>query len=117
MTKKTKKKKTKARKKRTPKKKRAVPAANLDLEAQIAAAPDAPDPFLVYGDWLQQSGDPRGELVALQAARLTATRSSGCTWQWIATATPARRWPSSGPVASPGCGPWSWTASAGWRPS
>jgi uncharacterized protein (TIGR02996 family) len=63
-------------KKKVPKASRRKPAfdvASPDLEAQIAAAPDVPDPYLVYGDWLQQSGDPRGELVALQAARLTAS--------------------------------------------
>jgi uncharacterized protein (TIGR02996 family) len=38
------------------------------LEAAIAAAPDDPQPYLVYADWLQQRGDPRGELIALDAA-------------------------------------------------
>ena len=28
------------------------------------------DPYLVYGDWLQARGDPRGELVAVQVQRL-----------------------------------------------
>ncbi|MEO8705540.1 MAG: DUF4132 domain-containing protein [Kofleriaceae bacterium] len=39
-----------------------------ELEARIEADPDDPDPYYVYGDWLQTHGDPRGELIALQAA-------------------------------------------------
>jgi uncharacterized protein (TIGR02996 family) len=39
------------------------------LEAMIAgAAPGDVAPYLVYADWLQQRGDPRGELVTLQHA-------------------------------------------------
>jgi uncharacterized protein (TIGR02996 family) len=39
-----------------------------DLEAAIDASIDAddPQPFLVYADWLQSIGDPRGELIVLQ---------------------------------------------------
>jgi uncharacterized protein (TIGR02996 family) len=44
-------------------------ASNLAIEAAILSAPDARDGYLVYGDWLQQRGDPRGELVAVQLAR------------------------------------------------
>src|SRR5688572_17539545 len=40
--------------------------ANPDLEAAIAANPDDPDPYLVYADWLQSQGDPRGELIVVQ---------------------------------------------------
>lgn len=40
-----------------------------DLEAAILADPSADEPRLVYGDWLQAEGDPRGELVTLQAER------------------------------------------------
>ncbi|MBM4782060.1 MAG: TIGR02996 domain-containing protein [Archangiaceae bacterium] len=36
------------------------------FEAAIEAAPDDPQAFAVYGDWLAQSGDARGELIALQ---------------------------------------------------
>ena len=43
-------------------------AANPKLEAAIAADADNADPYLVYGDWLQAQGDPRGELVAIQHA-------------------------------------------------
>src|SRR5262245_23756427 len=41
---------------------------NLEIEAAIAAAPDDPMPCLVYADWLQERGDPRGELIALEHA-------------------------------------------------
>ena len=37
------------------------------LEGMIATATDAA-PYLVYADWLQQRGDPRGELITLQHA-------------------------------------------------
>ena len=40
---------------------------NLELEAAILTNLSAEEGFLVYGDWLQASGDPRGELVAVQA--------------------------------------------------
>ena len=41
-------------------------AINLALEAQIKAAPGDADALMIYGDWLQEQGDPRGELVAIQ---------------------------------------------------
>jgi len=34
----------------------------------IARDPEDPAPYLVYADWLQARGDPRGELIALQGA-------------------------------------------------
>ena len=37
----------------------------------ILAAPDEVDNYLVYADWLQSRGDPRGELIALQHAAET----------------------------------------------
>jgi uncharacterized protein (TIGR02996 family) len=40
---------------------------NLELERLILARPDDAEPFLVYADWLQQEGDPRGELAMVQA--------------------------------------------------
>src|ERR1700753_3175730 len=40
---------------------------NDDLEAIIHADPLDPAGWLIYGDWLQSEGDPRGELVAVQA--------------------------------------------------
>lgn len=39
---------------------------NPELEAAIEKEPDNLDTYLVYGDWLQEQGDPRGELIALQ---------------------------------------------------
>ncbi|MFP2906113.1 WGR domain-containing protein [Pyxidicoccus sp. 3LFB2] len=48
------------------------PKSNKDLEAAILRAPDVADGYLVYGDWLQSEGDPRGELIALQHALLQA---------------------------------------------
>ncbi len=42
-------------------------ASSAELEATIAASPDTVEPYLVYGDFLQSRGDPRGELIALMA--------------------------------------------------
>lgn len=39
------------------------------LEAAILAAPDDAQAYLVYGDWLLEQGDPRGELVSVQVQR------------------------------------------------
>ena len=39
---------------------------NPDLEARIFATDDR-DAYLVYGDWLSEKGDPRGELIAVQS--------------------------------------------------
>ncbi len=41
-------------------------ARNFDIEALIEADPSEADRYLVYADWLQQQGDPRGELIAIQ---------------------------------------------------
>jgi uncharacterized protein (TIGR02996 family) len=38
------------------------------LEAAIAASPDAVGGYSVYADWLQEQGDPYGELIALAIA-------------------------------------------------
>jgi uncharacterized protein (TIGR02996 family) len=43
-------------------------ARNPELEAAIFAEPEGSEPYLVYGDWLQDHNDPRGELIALQHA-------------------------------------------------
>ena len=40
---------------------------NPELERVILDDPLDPDAWLVYGDWLEEAGDPRGELVAVQA--------------------------------------------------
>ena len=39
---------------------------NPALEEAVLEQADIPDPYLVYGDWLQGCGDPRGELIAFQ---------------------------------------------------
>jgi len=41
-------------------------ATNPDLEARILQNPDDKDAYAVYGDWLSEQADPRGELVAVQ---------------------------------------------------
>jgi uncharacterized protein (TIGR02996 family) len=39
---------------------------NPDLEARIQANSGDRDAYAVYGDWLSERGDPRGELIAVQ---------------------------------------------------
>jgi uncharacterized protein (TIGR02996 family) len=39
---------------------------NAELEQAIRNHPDDPKAYLVYADWLQTAGDPRGELIAVQ---------------------------------------------------
>lgn len=46
----------------------AVSARDERAEAQLRAEPHNVDAHLVYGDWLQAQGDPRGQLVGLQHA-------------------------------------------------
>jgi len=41
---------------------------NPELEAAIEQDPDDEGAYLVYADWLQGQGDPRGELIVLHAA-------------------------------------------------
>lgn len=53
---------------RAPAPKPAKSASNPDLERAIEENPGDEEAWLVYGDWLQSEGDPRGELIALQAA-------------------------------------------------
>ncbi len=43
------------------------------LEARLREDPDDLDSHLIYGDWLQARGDPRGQLIALQHAVATAS--------------------------------------------
>lgn len=45
-----------------------VPVLNEALEAAILRDPDDLEAYAVYGDWLAEQGDPRGELVATQLA-------------------------------------------------
>src|SRR5262249_46512850 len=56
---------------------RPQPTELTEWEERIARAPDSDDTFLVYGDWLQSQGDPRGELVAVHAAALAGKKTSG----------------------------------------
>jgi uncharacterized protein (TIGR02996 family) len=42
---------------------------NLELERAILAAPDDPQPWSVYADWLQSRGDPWGERLTLELQR------------------------------------------------
>lgn len=55
-------------------------ARNPELEAAIDQDPEAIGPYLVYADWLQERGDPRGDLIvglapgATPRARLRAQR-------------------------------------------
>jgi uncharacterized protein (TIGR02996 family) len=44
-------------------------AVNPELEARLVEKPEI-ETYLVYGDWLSEHGDPRGELVAVQARLL-----------------------------------------------
>jgi len=39
-----------------------------ELETAIAVDPNARDNYIVYGDWLESIGDPRGALVTIGAA-------------------------------------------------
>ncbi len=45
-----------------------APKTNPELEEAILRAPNDADGYLVYADWLQGEGDPRGELIALRHA-------------------------------------------------
>jgi len=46
---------------------------NDALAAAIATAPDDTESWSVYADWLQEQGDPRGELMAIQIQRAKRT--------------------------------------------
>ncbi|MDQ3341156.1 MAG: TIGR02996 domain-containing protein [Myxococcota bacterium] len=50
-------------------------AVGRDWVAEIRAAPDDDALRMVYGDWLTEQGDPRGELVALQCRRVQLARA------------------------------------------
>lgn len=43
-------------------------ARDAEIEAQLLSNLDDPDAYLVYADWLQERGDPLGELIALGTA-------------------------------------------------
>ena len=52
--------------------------SNPELEAVIAAAPGEAAGYLVFGDWRLQQGNPRGALVAAQAAGESLDRRIDC---------------------------------------
>lgn len=43
------------------------PLQNAELDERLLANPDDLSAYLVYSDWLSERGDPRGELIAIQA--------------------------------------------------
>ncbi|MBA3395000.1 MAG: TIGR02996 domain-containing protein [Deltaproteobacteria bacterium] len=57
--------------------------SDATFEARIRENLDDVDAFSVYGDWLTERGDPRGELVALQIA--LASQYDGATAQRVET--------------------------------
>ncbi len=42
--------------------------SNPELEQEIESDPESSDAWQVYADWLQENGDPRGEVLALELA-------------------------------------------------
>lgn len=70
--------------KRPPKRRRRVEVkaraassgAVVDLEEAIFADPEDLDAWAVYGDWLQEHGDPRGEVVSLEVRAARGKLSS-----------------------------------------
>lgn len=57
-----------------------------ELLALMDAQPDEVGPAVVLADWLQLAGDPRGELIALQLAKESAT---GAAWEALEERTRA----------------------------
>lgn len=53
-----------------------VSARDPQLEQHIVANPDEHESRLIYGDWLQAQGDPRGQLIALRCALERATAAA-----------------------------------------
>lgn len=45
-------------------------ARNPELELAVTADPYDADGWRIYGDWMQQQGDPRGDYIAERAARI-----------------------------------------------
>lgn len=56
---------------------RADRALGEEMLEAIFRAPDDLEPRLIYADWLQERGDPRGELIALQCAGPGGSRDRG----------------------------------------
>lgn len=66
---------------------------NRELEAAIVADPEAPDAYLVYGDWLQEQGEDLGELVSVQAMRaMDASNTELAAREQALLAQHGRRW-------------------------
>jgi len=61
------------------------------LLGELYKRPDDPAPYLVYADLLQTRGDPRGELIALQAAGHDATAFLAAHPELVPP--PAPQWP------------------------
>lgn len=55
---------------------RPMVAVGRDWIAELRATPDDDALRMVYGDWLTEQGDPRGELVTLQCRRLQLARAN-----------------------------------------
>jgi uncharacterized protein (TIGR02996 family) len=53
----------------------ALSERDLGLEATLREHPEDVESHLIYGDWLQARGDPRGQLIALQHAVTQASES------------------------------------------
>jgi uncharacterized protein (TIGR02996 family) len=49
---------------------------DLELEARLREHPEDLESHLIYGDWLQARGDPRGQLITLQHAVASASSAS-----------------------------------------
>lgn len=62
-----------------PESNRPTVAVGRDWIADIRAAPDDDALRMVYGDWLTEQGDPRGELVTLQCRRVQLARAGEST--------------------------------------
>lgn len=57
-----------------------LPLFHAELVAAVLASPDDDAPRLVYADWLQERGDPRGELIAIQVELAVMRRDPSGDW-------------------------------------
>jgi uncharacterized protein (TIGR02996 family) len=64
-----------------PESNRPTVAVGRDWIADIRAAPEDDALRMVYGDWLTEQGDPRGELVTIQCRRVQLARAGESTTQ------------------------------------
>jgi uncharacterized protein (TIGR02996 family) len=62
-----------------PESNRPTVAVGRDWIAEIRATPDDDALRMVYGDWLTEQGDPRGELVTIQCRRVQLARAGEAT--------------------------------------